>query len=56
MTFSIKPNTERLIVFGIIGLAIALRVIAAIVIPDQGQALPDVPDYRNSAEHFLRTG
>jgi 4-amino-4-deoxy-L-arabinose transferase-like glycosyltransferase len=56
MTFSIKPNTERLIVFGIIGLAIALRVIAAIVIPDQSQALPDVPDYRDSAEHFLRTG
>lgn len=56
MTFSIKPNTERLIVFGVLGLAVALRVIAAITIPDQSQTLPDVLDYRDSAEYFLKTG
>jgi len=56
MKFSINSKTERLIVFGILGLAVALRVIAAIVIPDQSQVLPDVIDYRESAEHFLKTG
>jgi 4-amino-4-deoxy-L-arabinose transferase-like glycosyltransferase len=56
MTFPINRNTERLIVFGILGLAVALRVIAAIMIPDQSQALHDVLDYRDSAAHFLKTG
>ena len=45
MKFSINPNTERLIGVGILGLAAALRVAAAIVIPDQTQILPDVVEY-----------
>lgn len=56
MTYKFSPNTERAILIAILLLATALRVIAVIVIADQSQALPDVLDYRDSAEHFLKAG
>ena len=37
MTVSITARRERIIVFAILGLAAALRIAAAIVLPDQSQ-------------------
>ena len=54
MTLAINAKTERGIVLGILGLALALRVIAAIVIPDQSQALVDAIAYRNSATQLVK--
>jgi 4-amino-4-deoxy-L-arabinose transferase-like glycosyltransferase len=56
MTFTCEVRTERTVIIAILLLAAALRLIAANVIPDQSQILPDVPDYRYSAEHFIKTG
>ena len=56
MTFTCDARTERTILAAILLLAAALRVIAAIVVPDQSPMLHDVLDYRESAEHFLKTG
>ncbi len=54
MKLSINSSTERLTVFGVLGLAMALRVIAAIIIPDQSQILPDAAEYRESAALLLK--
>ena len=56
MTFARHSKTERTLLIAILLLAAALRVIAANMIPDQSQLLRDVLDYRDSAEHFLKTG
>ena len=56
MTNTFNPNTERSTLIGILLLAAALRVVAANVIPDQSQTFADIADYRDTAEHFLKTG
>ena len=56
MTFTCDSRTERVILAAILLLAAALRLIAANIIPDQSPLLHDVLDYRESAEHFLKTG
>ena len=56
MKFTCNAKTERTILIAILLLAAVLRLIAAKVIPDQSQFLHDVLDYRDSAEHFLKTG
>jgi hypothetical protein len=55
MTFPFSINSERKIVVAILALAAALRVIAAIVIPDQSHALVDALTYRDTAAHFAKT-
>jgi len=54
MTPAMNARTERGIVLGILGLAAALRIIAAILIPDQSQALVDAIAYRESAAQLLK--
>ncbi len=54
MTTSLNAKTERTIIITIVALALALRVIAAIAIPDQSQTLFDVSDYRDAAAQLLR--
>lgn len=54
MIVPIKAKTERVIIFGILGLATILRVTAAIVIPDQSHALVDAIAYRDSATLLLK--
>ncbi len=49
MIVPINAKTERIIVCGILGTAVALRVVAAIIIPDQSHALVDAIAYRDSA-------
>jgi len=56
MIFTCDAKTERNFLVAILLVAAALRLIAARVIPDQSQFLHDVLDYRDSAEHFLKTG
>jgi 4-amino-4-deoxy-L-arabinose transferase-like glycosyltransferase len=53
MKLPLNPNTERLVVITILALAVTLRVIAAIIIPDQSKLLPDVVEYRDSATQLL---
>ena len=55
MTLAINPKTERAIVLGILGVAALLRVIAAIMIPDQSAALVDALAYRDSAVQLLKS-
>ena len=56
MAFSLNSRSERIIIFAILALAAVVRVSAAILIPDQSHTLPDVVDYREAAEHILKTG
>ncbi len=49
MIVPINAKTERIIVCGILSMAVALRVVAAIIIPDQSHALVDAIAYRDSA-------
>lgn len=49
--FSVK--NERIFIAAILVLALILRVVAALVIPDQSPSLPDVLDYRDSALYLL---
>jgi hypothetical protein len=51
--FSAQEN-ERIIIAAILVLAVVLRVIAAVVIPDQSQSLHDVSDYRDTATELLQ--
>lgn len=55
MTFPLSINAERKIIIAILALATILRVIAAIVIPDQSHALVDALTYRDTAAHFAKT-
>jgi hypothetical protein len=50
--FSVKR--ERIIIVAILVLAVILRIIAAVMIPDQSQLLPDAIGYRDSATHLLK--
>ena len=54
MIVPINAKTQRIIIFGILGLAMVLRVTAAIVIPDQSHALVDAIAYRDSAALLLK--
>jgi hypothetical protein len=51
-----SEKTERLILLAILGLALALRITAAIIIPDQSHALVDAVAYRESAAQLFKTG
>ena len=51
-----SEKTERLILYAILGLALALRITAAIIIPDQSHALVDAVAYRESAAQLFKTG
>lgn len=53
MTFPISAKNEQVIIAAILVLAFILRVIAALVIPDQGYLLHDAAGYRDSALHLL---
>ena len=52
---SITDRSERIVVFAIFGLAAALRIAAAIVLPDQSHALVDAIAYRDSAAQLLKS-
>jgi hypothetical protein len=54
MNFSLTTKRERIIIAAILLLAVILRVIAAIVIPDQSSLLPDAIAYRDSAAQLLK--
>jgi hypothetical protein len=54
MNFSLTARRERIIVEAILLLAVILRVIAAIVIPDQSSLLPYAIAYRDSAAQLLK--
>ena len=54
MIVSINVKTERIIILSILGLALALRVAAAMLIPDQSHALVDAIAYRDSAAQLLK--
>ena len=54
MMFSIDAKTEHGIVVAILGLTLALRVIAAVIIPDQSHTLVDAIAYRDSATQLLK--
>jgi 4-amino-4-deoxy-L-arabinose transferase-like glycosyltransferase len=54
MIVPVNAKNERAIIFGILGLAVALRVVAAIAIPDQSHALVDAVAYRDSAALLLK--
>ena len=55
MMVSITARSERIVVFAILGLAAALRIAAAIVLPDQSHALVDAIAYRDSAAQLLKS-
>ena len=55
MMVSITDRSERIVVFAILGLAAALRIAAAIVLPDQSHALVDAIAYRDSAAQLLKS-
>jgi 4-amino-4-deoxy-L-arabinose transferase-like glycosyltransferase len=55
MMISKIAKSERVVVFGILALAAALRIAAAIVLPDQSHALLDAVSYRDSAAQLLQT-
>ena len=55
MMVPITDRSERIVVFAILGLAAALRVAAAIVLPDQSHALVDAIAYRDSAAQLLKS-
>ena len=55
MMVSITDRSERIVVFAIFGLAAALRIAAAIVLPDQSHALVDAIAYRDSAAQLLKS-
>jgi hypothetical protein len=54
MIFPLSARSERTIIAAILLLAVILRIIAAYLLPDQSQLLPDANDYRNSAVYLLR--
>lgn len=54
MMSSLSAKSERTIIVIILLLAVALRIIAVFLLPDQSQLLPDAVDYRNSAINLLR--
>jgi 4-amino-4-deoxy-L-arabinose transferase-like glycosyltransferase len=54
MMVLVTARSERIVVFAILGLAVALRVAAAIVLPDQSHALVDAIAYRDSAAQLLK--
>ena len=54
MSFPLTAKQQRTIIAAILLLAVILRVIAAIVIPDQSSLLTDAIDYRASAAQILK--
>lgn len=54
MTFAINAKKKRSVILGILVLALALRVAAAVLIPDQSQTLVDAISYRASAAQLLK--
>ena len=55
MMVSITARSERIVVFAVLGLAAALWIAAAIVLPDQSHALVDAIAYRDSAAQLLKS-
>ena len=56
MAFAISARLDRGIIAAIMILALVVRVLAAIVIPDQSHLLVDAVGYRESAVELLRHG
>ena len=54
MTPSLSFQAERNLVAAILLLALVLRILAAVLLPDQGQLLPDASAYRDSAADLLK--
>jgi 4-amino-4-deoxy-L-arabinose transferase-like glycosyltransferase len=52
--FPLSAKSEQKIIAIILLLAVALRIIAALLMPDQSQLLPDAIEYRNSAIYLLK--
>ena len=51
--FPLSAKNERIVIAAILTLAIALRVVAAMVLPDQNQLLIDVAEFRDTAAGLL---
>ena len=51
--FPLSAKSERIVIAAILTLAIALRVVAAMVLPDQNQLLIDVAEFRDTAPGLL---
>ncbi len=51
--FPLSAKNARIVIAAILTLAIALRVVAAMVLPDQNQLLIDVAEFRDTAPGLL---
>ena len=50
--FPLSAKNERIVIAAILALAIALRVVVAMILPDQNQLLIDVAEFRDTAARF----